>query len=91
MDLCAPSQIEKWPLVTCPGALKRLVLRAIPSIKSGHTDHRKGQEIMPNMFEEFEFYQSLDASARTVDTELMSCDLDDAPERYDPSGESSAL
>lgn len=46
---------------------------------------------MPNMFEGFEFYQSLDASTRIVKVELMSCDLDDAPDRYDPSGESSAL
>lgn len=46
---------------------------------------------MPDMYEGFNFYRSVDASERTVEVKLMSCDLDDAPERYDPSGESSAL
>lgn len=43
------------------------------------------------MYEVFEFYQPIHASEPTVEIELLSCDLDDAPERSESGGEFSTL
>ena len=66
------------------------MILALSSIRLRHADRRKGQEILPNMFEKFAFYQPVDASSPTIEVELQSCDLDDAPERFESGGELSA-